>query len=83
MVPDQDDETRRMATIRHNRARGQHYVKQMAVIVNELIDAGLEPTEIETRLGMEKSEVQRLHQYGSSPDRNAGAELSKGWVPKR
>jgi ParB-like chromosome segregation protein Spo0J len=74
---------RRMATIRHNRARGSHYVKQMAVLVNELTTAGVSESEIGDRLGMEPTEVERLVQYGSSRERNSAEALSNGWEPGR
>lgn len=76
-----DPSDRRMATIRHNRARGTHYVKQMAVLVNELLDAGVTQPEVQRRLGMEATEVERLAQYGASAERNSATELAKGWVP--
>lgn len=77
-----DDVTRRLATIRHNRARGTHFVKQMAVIVNELIAAGEDPDDVGRRLGMERPEVDRLARFGASAESNAGEELAQGWVPK-
>lgn len=77
-----DEVTRRLATIRHNRARGTHYVRQMAVLVSELLEAGVPEAEVARRLGMEPVEVERLAQFGDSPGRNAGQEVSKGWVPK-
>lgn len=70
----------RLATIRHNRARGTHYVKQMAVIVTELIEADIHPDEIGHRLGMEPAEVTRLAEFGSV-ERLAGIQLRKGWIP--
>jgi ParB-like chromosome segregation protein Spo0J len=77
-----DEVTRRLATIRHNRARGTHFVKQMAVIVNELLQAGEDPDRIGKRLGMERPEVDRLARFGASAESNAGDELAHGWVPK-
>lgn len=77
-----DAVTRRLATIRHNRARGTHYVKQMAHIITQLLDEGVPEKEVAHRLGMEHVEVERLAQFGNSPERNSGAEPSKGWVPK-
>ena len=73
----------RMATIRHNRARGNHYVVKMSDIVHDLVDLGLSEKEIAVRLGMDKEEVRRLIQRGNSLERNAGDEFNKGWVPTR
>lgn len=73
----------RLATIRHNRARGNHYVVKMSEIVHELRDLGLSEKEIGSRLGMDKEEVRRLIQRGNSLERNAGKDFNKGWVPTR
>lgn len=73
----------RMATIRHNRARGNHYVVKMSDIVHDLVELGLSEKEIATRLGMDKEEVRRLIQRGNSLERNAGVEFNNGWVPTR
>lgn len=78
-----NDVDRRLATVRHNRARGTHYVKQMAVIVNELLNDGCDPDEVGTRLGMQPAEVKRLAEFGHSPSRNGADELSKGWKPQQ
>lgn len=71
----------RLATIRHNRARGSHYIVQMAEIVNQLCDAGMENDEIMFRLGMEEDEVVRLRMRGNSLIRNAQTEFGQGWEP--
>lgn len=73
----------RLATIRHNRARGNHYVVRMSEIVHDLVDLGMTDDEIQVRLGMDKEEVKRLIQRGNSLERNAGTEFNKGWVPTR
>lgn len=81
---DLDPATQRMATIRHNRARGAHHVVKMADIVNELADYGLEPDEIGLRLQMEAEEVSRLLQRGNKIVRSANPDgFNKGWVPRR
>lgn len=71
----------RLATIRHNRARGNHYVVKMSEIVHELKDMGMSENEIGIRLGMDKEEVNRLIQRGNSLERNGRDEFSKGWIP--
>jgi len=73
----------RLATIRHNRARGNHYVVKMSEIVHDLRDLGLSEKEIGSRLGMDKEEVTRLIQRGNSLQRNSGEGFNKGWVPTK
>lgn len=73
----------RLATIRHNRARGNHYVVKMSEIVLDLQEMGLSEKEIGSRLGMDKEEVRRLIQRGNSLERNASQSFNKGWVPTR
>lgn len=72
----------RLATIRHNRARGTHYVAKMAEIVSGLVEYGLPPEEIAKRLGMEDEEVERLLDRGDSLARNGRDGFNKGWVPE-
>lgn len=76
-----DDATLRMATIRHNRARGNHGVLKMADIVVDLAAMGIPDDEIASRLGMESIEVERLRQRGKMTERavSKDGELSKAW----
>lgn len=76
----------RMATVRHNRARGQHGVVRMAAIVDDLIKMGLEPDEISHRLEMDMEEVERLMDRGSMVKRRVhegegDAAYSRAWKP--
>lgn len=78
-----DPAEQRMATIRHNRARGTHAVIPMADIVVSLIeDYGLDPDEVEELLQMDFEEVDRLHDRGEMVRRGAADDFSKGWVPR-
>jgi ParB-like chromosome segregation protein Spo0J len=70
----------RMATIRHNRARGTHHVLKMADIVAELLDMGLAPEEIGRRLQMDEEEVDRLADRGQMTKRGAAAQFGNGWT---
>lgn len=72
-----------MATIRHNRARGEHAVLNMSQLVTELIASGLEPDAICALLGMEDEEVRRLAERAGLPEvvSRTHATFSKGWVP--
>ena len=76
-------DSQRMSTIRHNRARGAHYVIRMAEIVADLKDRyGLSDAEIERRLGMEPEEIDRLYDRGTMVERGSKDTFSKGWVPQ-
>jgi hypothetical protein len=70
----------RMATIRHNRARGTHHVLKMADIVAELQEMGLSPGEIGRRLQMDDEEVSRLADRGQMTKRGAAASFGNGWT---
>jgi len=70
----------RMATIRHNRARGTHYVLAMADIIADLLDLGMDPHEIGARLEMDQEEVSRLADRGQMTKRGAGDGFSEGWT---
>lgn len=78
-----DQNLRRLATIRHNRARGTHAVVEMASIVRFLIEHGMTAPEIQARLGMDEEEVFRLSAKGGMPAQaiRVQKELSKGWTP--
>jgi ParB-like chromosome segregation protein Spo0J len=76
-------EDRIMSTIRHNRARGEHAVINMAALVKELLEAGKDTEQVCTLLGMEDEEVERLAEKAGLPTvvaRKHG-DFSKGWIP--
>jgi ParB-like chromosome segregation protein Spo0J len=75
-----DDATARMATVRHNRARGTHHVLKMADIVAALIGMGVDVAEVGRRLGMDEEEVDRLADRGNMLKRAAAAEFGNGWT---
>ncbi len=73
----------RMATIRHNRARGQHHVVKMADIVSDLAAKyNLSPEEIQRRLQMDEEEVSRLMDHGDMRTRGSTDNFNQGWVPQ-
>lgn len=79
-----DPARQRMATIRHNRARGQHYVMSMADIVAELVEEHeVEPAELQKRLGMEKEEVVRLLDRGAMVKRAGNDDFKPAWVAEK
>jgi len=79
-----DPARQRMATIRHNRARGEHYVLSMADIVAELVkEYGIDPDALRKWLGMEREEVIRMLDRGKMTQRAGEAEFKQAWVPQK
>lgn len=76
---------RMLATVRHNRARGQHAVASMAEIVRTLMENhGYTESDLIERVGMEREEVIRLADHAGIPERvmrEGIPELSRAWVP--
>lgn len=76
----QTDKTDRMAaTIRHNRARGEHKVESMAEIVVELKRRFWSDEKIAKELGMEPDEVLRLTQVTGLAGLFQDREFSEAW----
>ena len=78
--PSQNDRNDRMAaTIRHNRARGEHRVDSMAEIVIELKRRFWSDEKIGKELGMEPDEVLRLTQITGLAALFSSSEFSQAW----
>lgn len=76
----QTDKSDRMAaTIRHNRARGEHKVESMAEIVVELKRRFWNDDKIAKELGMEPDEVLRLTQVTGLAGLFSDREFSEAW----
>jgi ParB-like chromosome segregation protein Spo0J len=75
----QDKSDRMAATIRHNRARGEHRVDSMAEIVLELKRRFWSDDKIAKELGMEPDEVLRLTQVTGLAGVFADREFSEAW----
>jgi ParB-like chromosome segregation protein Spo0J len=82
LVPEKPLEDRMMSTIRHNRARGEHKVLDMAKITTKLVDAGFDDGDIGDLLQMDSEEVRRLREFGNMRRRGAKDEFNKGWTPQ-
>jgi DNA-directed RNA polymerase specialized sigma subunit len=67
------------ATIRHNRARGEHKVDSMAEIVIELKRRFWSDEKIAKELGMEADEVLRLQQVTGLAALFSDREFSTAW----
>lgn len=77
---DRADKSDRMAaTIRHNRARGEHKVESMAEIVVELKRRFWSDEKIAKELGMEPDEVLRLTQVTGLAGLFADRDFSEAW----
>ena len=76
---EQDRNDRIAATIRHNRARGNHQVSEMSKIVLELKRRNWSDAKIGKKLGMEPDEVLRLSQIGGLADIFSDREFSEAW----
>lgn len=75
----EDKGDRMAATIRHNRARGEHRVESMAEIVVELKRRFWSDEKIATELGMEADEVLRLTQVTGLAGLFADRAFSEAW----
>jgi ParB-like chromosome segregation protein Spo0J len=74
-----DKGDRMAATIRHNRARGEHRVDSMADIIIELKRRFWSDEKIATELGMEADEVLRLAQVTGLAAMFQDREFSQAW----
>ncbi len=78
-------EQARAATVRHNRARGNHGIDPMAAIVRGLLANGISRERIMEQFGMEAEEVDRLSEVRGAPERigaPSGA-LGAAWNPEK
>jgi ParB-like chromosome segregation protein Spo0J len=75
---------RMLATIRHNRARGEHGVLPMGKIVRDLLAAGMAVEDVCFRLQMEDEEVERLAERSGLPvvvGERQVKEFGPAWEP--
>jgi ParB-like chromosome segregation protein Spo0J len=70
---------RKAATVRHNRARGQHTVDGMSEIVVDLARRGKPDEWIGRELGLDADEVRRLRQITGIAELFADQEFSEAW----
>lgn len=79
VVIDKPLEERMGSTIRHNRARGTHQIKNMSDIVLDLIKQGWNDEEICKKLGMDLEEVMKLKQMTGLKEAFMNHEFSRSW----
>ncbi|HEK0355798.1 TPA: IbrB-like domain-containing protein [Proteus mirabilis] len=70
------------ASIRHNRARGQHQVAAMSDIVRDLSRLGWNDQKIGDELGMSQDEVLRLKQISGLAELFSEHDFSEAWTVK-
>jgi ParB-like chromosome segregation protein Spo0J len=70
---------RKAATVRHNRARGQHTVDGMSDIVVDLARRGKSEDWIGRELGLDVDEVRRLRQIAGIAEIFTDQEFSEAW----
>lgn len=76
-----DRSDRMAATIRHNRARGQHQVPKMSEIVIALARRNWSDEKIAKQLGMDPDEVLRLKQISGLAEAFRDRDFSRAWDP--
>lgn len=83
-IEPKDEASRRMTTIRMNRARGTHGVLPMADIIESMLKESKSMDEICDRLQMETEEVVRLANRKGIPKTEiiTNSEWSKAWEPE-
>lgn len=67
------------ATIRFNRAKGEHQILEMSSIVGTLFEQGMKDNEIMENLGMDRDEVLRLKQNSGMPDLFSAHNYNFAW----
>ena len=72
------------STVRHNRARGEHGIKEMSSLVRELLESGFSVDRICELMGMEDEEVYRLAERAGMPAivSKSQPDFNKGWTPE-
>lgn len=79
-VIDKPLEERMSSTIRHNRARGTHQIRDMSNLVASLIEQGWDDERVCEELGMELDEVLRLKQVSGLKSVFSDHEFSQSWT---
>jgi ParB-like chromosome segregation protein Spo0J len=83
VVIEKDINERMAATVRHNRARGEHSVKGMSNMVFEMLQNGWKDEEICNHLGMEPEEILKLKHITGFSKLFKDVEYNKAWQVNR
>lgn len=79
VVIEKDINERMAATVRHNRARGEHSVTGMSNMVFEMLQNGWSDNEICNHLGMEPEEILKLKHITGFSKLFEDVEYNKSW----
>lgn len=83
VVIEKDINERMAATVRHNRARGEHSVSGMSNMVFEMLENGWSDEEICNHLGMEPEEILKLKHITGFSKLFENVEYNKSWQTVR
>jgi ParB-like chromosome segregation protein Spo0J len=83
VVIEKDINERMAATVRHNRARGEHSVSGMSNMVFKMLENGWEDHAICNHLGMEAEELLKLKHVTGFSKLFQDREYQKSWEAKR
>jgi len=79
VVIDKDINDRMASTVRHNRARGEHSIDGMGLMVFKMLDNGWSDTDICNELGLEAEELLRLKHVTGFSKLFDDVEYRKSW----
>lgn len=82
VVIEKDINERMAATVRHNRARGEHSVSGMSSMVFEMLENGWTEADICNHLGMEAEEVLKLKHITGFSKLFENVDYKKSWETK-
>ncbi len=83
VVIEKDINERMSATVRHNRARGEHSISGMSSMVFQMLENGWSDEEICNNLGMEAEEILKLKHITGFSKLFEDTEYNKAWKTKR
>tara|TARA_Y100001973_G_C5161630_1_gene313811 strand:+ start:320 stop:982 length:663 start_codon:yes stop_codon:yes gene_type:complete len=83
VVIEKDINERMAATVRHNRARGEHSISGMSNMVFEMLENGWSEEDICNHLGMEAEEVLKLKHITGFSKLFEDVEYKKAWETKQ
>ena len=82
VVIDKNISERMAATVRHNRARGEHSIDGMSNLVFKMLDEGMSDADVCNELGMEPEELLKLKHLTGFSKLFANTEYKMAWETK-